>query len=117
MVSTLKIGGGTNAEWRTLSGDPVEVCANYPATSSIIDLCEWNDITVSIIATESSASFGFTGTYTGLYVDPPLENTHIDSYVYYNNGTNDIFYKSTSSNIGTATAPSERVKILGTTSN
>jgi hypothetical protein len=117
VVSTLKIGGTWDDKWRTLSSNPTEICTNYPLTPSTIDFCNWSNWDISIIATESSTSFGFTGTYTSLNIGFPFENTHIDNYVYYKIGGDDIFYKSTTATIGTATAPSERVKILGTTSN
>jgi hypothetical protein len=111
VITTMQIGDGSIAEWRSLTSSPLAVCSNYPLTISMSPLCDWSG--VSSIVTSSVSSFGYTGTYTTWLPDATGESTTMTGYIYYNNGISDILYV-TDSNITDAASPaSQRITILG----
>ena len=110
-IHTLKIAGWANAEWRNISGSPAENCVNYPDTYNPNPLCDWSS--VSSIAITTSSPISFTGTYTTLIPNPPLESTHIDSYIHYNDGGTEVLYKSDTLDTGSPSAATERVTLIG----
>jgi hypothetical protein len=114
IISTLVIGDGTNAEWRTLSSNPIAQCSHEPYTSlthPIDNLCDWNF--VSSIATQTGSDFDFLATYTGRVPTPPLESTILKTYVYYNNGSIDILYPLPDTTINPPLTATERMRVFG----
>lgn len=110
IITTLQIGDGSSAEWRDLSSaPPVFQCANYPTSIATDPLCDWSS--VSSIATLSVSDFSFTGTYTNWLSS--TDTTGIETYIYYRNSGIDILYNSNASNTLSATAASQRMRILG----
>ena len=111
IITTMQIGDGSSAEWRSLTSAPSAACSNYPFTNTTYFLCDWSG--VSSIATVSSSDFAYTGTYTTWLPDAAGETTTMTGYVYYNNGSSDILYSTHSSTIIAATARTQRVRLLG----
>jgi hypothetical protein len=111
IITTMQIGDGSDAEWRSLSSVPIAKCSNYPFTIATDPICDWSNI--SSIATISATPFTSTGTYTTWLPDAPSEPTTMTGYIYYRNGTSDVLYMTQVGNIAAATARTERVKVLG----
>ncbi len=111
IITTMQIGDGSDAEWRSLGSTPTAKCSNYPFTIATDPICDWSNI--SSIATISATPFTSTGTYTTWLPDAPSEPTTMTGYIYYRNGTSDVLYMTQVGNIAAATARTERVKVLG----
>jgi hypothetical protein len=109
IITTMLIGDGSAAEWRSLSSSPTQVCSNYPFTLTTDPLCDWSG--VSSIATPSVSDFAYTGTYIRWVSS--TDTTTLGGYIYYNNGVSDILYSMTNNSIAAATAASQRVRVLG----
>ncbi len=114
IISTMLIGDGSNAEWRTLSSTPAAQCIHDPFTPITHPLCDWDG--VSSIATQTGSDFTFLATYTGLIPTPPLESTELKTYIHYNNGT-DILYKLPDTIIAPPTVATQRMRVFGQTSD
>jgi hypothetical protein len=109
IITTMLIGDGSAAEWRSLSSSPIEECSNYPFTLTTDPLCDWPG--VSSISTISVSDFAYTGTYIRWVSN--TDTTTLGGYIYYNNGASDILYSMASPPIAAATAASQRVRVLG----
>ncbi len=116
IISTLLIGDGSNAEWRTLSSIPVAACVREPFATVTNTLCDWSGIS-SIIATQTGSDYPFFATYTGKIPSPPLESTDLNTYIYYKIGTNDILYKMWGTSIAPPIVTSNRLRVFGQTSD
>lgn len=116
-ITTLKIGDSSYSEWKTLSSDPIIECINYQWATASNNLCAWNIVLdeKASIATKTTSSFILTGTYLGLLgvLNPPLEETTIKTYVYYNNWGKEILYNTYSGDTAPATRPTQRMQIFG----
>lgn len=42
VITTMQIGDGSAAEWRSLSSSPAAICSNYPLTLTLDPLCDWS---------------------------------------------------------------------------
>ena len=62
IITTMQIGDGSIAEWRSLTSSPVALCTNYNFSIATDPICAWDGI--SSIATASDTDFTYTGTYT-----------------------------------------------------
>ena len=101
IITTMQIGDGTSAEWRSLSSSPVAICSNYPLTLSTNTLCDWSG--VSVIATNSASDFAYTGTYVTWLPSATTDTTTMTGYVYYTTLGRDILYPTNSQILAPAT--------------
>lgn len=111
IITTMQIGDGSMAEWRSLSSDPTAECSNYPMTLTMNPLCDWSG--VSVIATSSVSGFAYTGTYTTWLPSAATDMTTMTGYIYYHNGVTDILYSLSNTPIDAATAATQRIRVLG----
>ncbi len=110
-VYHLAIGGWVSAAFTDFVTDTPPSCTKYifPATGT--RECNWWDSgTWPVVISTMTA---FTGTYTPIIPNPPLESISYKSYITYEIGGIPVLYPSASGNLGWAAYGQSPLRILG----